>query len=153
MAASIKTRCAVAGDAQAVTNLLLRGRSELAHSLDIHEDIDKAQGVLAQFAASPAHFFYVLETGDEIVGALVGMVAPIWWSRDEVATDLFFYVAPEYRGHGIHLLKRFIAWAKGFDSVRRIFLSISIDNERAAQLYERVGFVRNGNSFVMEVSA
>lgn len=143
-------RCAIPGDARAVANLLLRARGELNHSLDIQEDVAKAERTLANFAASPAHFFCVIDVGGEIVGALIGMLAPLWWARDDVVVDLLFYVAPEHRGRGLPLLRRYVSWAKGFDSVRRIIISNGA-NERVALLYGRMGFVRHNNTFVMEV--
>jgi hypothetical protein len=47
----------------------------------------------------------------KIVGAIMGILTPWWFSREMIAAELGWWVDPEHRGRGDDLRRRFEAWA------------------------------------------
>jgi GNAT superfamily N-acetyltransferase len=93
---------------------------------------------------------WVSEFEGKIVGLLIGQIDSLFFAKEKFATDLVFYVYPEYRGHGILLIKRFIKWANNDPKVVDITLqqSSGIDINRTAKLYTKLGFKQVGGCFV-----
>jgi GNAT superfamily N-acetyltransferase len=104
---------------------------------------DFAQTVLN----NPMMFCAVDDRDGEIVGFFLGMLSPMWWGSDFMASDLILYVAPDKRGaaSGVRLVKAFEEWARrqGVKEVR-LGVSTEIAPERTAALYERLGFRQIG---------
>jgi GNAT superfamily N-acetyltransferase len=101
---------------------------------------------------SAEHFVVVVELDGKIEGVLIGVTHQLWYSRKKQATDLFFYVTENGTGWGAKLMRRFISWAKENRGVKEIMLGITSgigDAERTKQLYERMGAVRIGDTFVL----
>jgi len=101
---------------------------------------------------SAEHFVVVVELDGEIEGALIGVTHQLWYSRKKQAADLFFYVTEKGRGWGAKLMRRFISWSKENRGVKEIMLGINSgigDKDRTRTLYERMGAVRIGDSFVL----
>tara|TARA_R110002020_G_scaffold108418_1_gene251298 strand:- start:1215 stop:1664 length:450 start_codon:yes stop_codon:yes gene_type:complete len=101
---------------------------------------------------SPEHFVLVVELDGEVEGLFIGVTHQLWYSRKKQASDLFFYVTEKGTGWGARLMRRFITWAKGNRGVKEIMLGINSgigDSERTRKLYERMGAVKVGDSFVL----
>ena len=101
---------------------------------------------------SAEHFVVVVELEGKIEGAMIGVTHQLWYSRKKQATDLFFYVTENGIGWGAKLMRRFIGWAKENPGVKEIMLGITSgigDAERTKKLYERIGAVRIGDTFVL----
>jgi len=99
-------------------------------------------------------FALVYDQGDGvIVGVFGGVVYEPTFSRDIMASDLVFYVHPNHRGYvSIRMIKAFIAWSVGKGcKLISVGVTAGIDNDRVVELYESMGFVRAGNSLMMEV--
>lgn len=89
-----------------------------------------------------------------IQGLIVGGIVPLSWAYGDLASDEILYIRPQYRGHGVALIRGFIDWAKGFASVKAIMPGVSFggdEGERSERLYERLGFQRIGSVFYLEV--
>lgn len=102
---------------------------------------------------TPRGFVWIAEVGEEIVGALLGMVEQHWMSSDLMATELAFYVRSDVRGglHGPRLLAAFVAWTDAVGA-RATFagLSSGIDS-RAGRLYvDFAGFVHRPDLMAFE---
>ena len=76
-----------------------------------------------------------------ITGALGGVLAQSPFNETVNAIEMFWYVLPEHRGHGIKLLRAFEAWAveRGADYVCMIHLQ-KLQPEALGQLYLRLGY-------------
>jgi GNAT superfamily N-acetyltransferase len=84
---------------------------------------------------------FVDENGEEIQGTLGGVAYPEINSGELVATEFFWFVAPERRGGGLRLYRAFEEWArsKGCREIRMAYLIDSMP-EKLAKLYRRLGF-------------
>ena len=101
---------------------------------------------------SAEHFVVVVELDNKIEGALIGVTHQLWYSKRKQATDLFFYVSDKGVGFGAKLMRRFIGWAKSNPGVKEIMLGITSgigNTQRTKTLYERMGAVRIGDTFVL----
>jgi GNAT superfamily N-acetyltransferase len=76
-----------------------------------------------------------------ITGALGAVLAPSPFNETVSAIELFWYVLPDHRGHGIKLLRAFEAWAaeRGADFICMIHLQ-KLQPEALGQLYLRLGY-------------
>lgn len=55
---------------------------------------------------------FVAEKDDTLLGALGFMKAPDLHNGEMIAVETFWFVAPEHRGIGVHLLNAFEKWAE-----------------------------------------
>jgi RimJ/RimL family protein N-acetyltransferase len=87
--------------------------------------------------------FLVAETGNEIVGSL-GIhrrMSPRTLHRCEIGVS----VLKEHWGFGIarRMMEAMLEWARQ-EEMRKVELRVRVDNHRAIKLYERMGFVQEG---------
>ena len=88
----------------------------------------------------------------EIEGVFIGVANQLWYSRKKQAADLFFYVTDKGKGWGSSLLRRYIQWARFNKGVAEITLGVMSgigDMERTKKLYEKLGAVKVGDSYVL----
>lgn len=78
---------------------------------------------------------------EKFTGGLGAVLCPDLNNGQLLAVECFWYVLPEYRGHGLRLLRAFERWAKeaGVRRVAMIHL-MSLHPEAMRQLYERLGY-------------
>jgi len=74
-------------------------------------------------------------------GRLVGMIGVLYFTNpitgEPTVIELFWWVEPEHRGHGLRLLKRAEAWGRETGAHK---LQMIAPTPEIAQLYERLGF-------------
>ena len=94
--------------------------------------------------AAPNGLFLVAEAGGEIVGAL-SLRGDARQARVH-ETNLGITIATDYRGKGIgtRMIEEAIEWAKASPVVKRIELAVFARNQRAIDLYTRLGFEVEG---------
>lgn len=84
----------------------------------------------------------------EIAGRVVGSLTFSGGDRQRVAHVGIFgmSVLKEFWGQGIgtELLRALIQWSREKANIRKINLRVRTDNERAIQLYQKMGFVEEG---------
>lgn len=85
------------------------------------------------------HKIYVLESADQIIGALVlgkaldeGEILQFWIKKEE-----------QKKGFGLTLLQQGLNFFKK-NQVVNVFLEVRSDNVNAIKLYEKLGFIRAG---------
>ena len=117
-------------------------------------DEKKCEHLCRQIMMKPELFGRVAVRDGVIIGVAVGGIFPPYFSDDLNASDLLFYVLPEYRGTRAFyvLCIEFIAWAK-VNGAKLIFLrnTTGIMPEKVGALYERMGFSTVGGIYRMEV--
>jgi|TARA_R100000479_G_C6303986_1_gene171394 GNAT superfamily N-acetyltransferase len=83
----------------------------------------------------------------QVVGMIVGFVAPHYFTQATIAADLLCYVTPEKRGgtYGFRLIKAFEQWAyEQGASMVTLGITTGINTERTARLYEKLGYKQSG---------
>lgn len=88
----------------------------------------------------------------ELHGALGGIFYPCPLTGDNLATEQFFYVVPQFRGEGMKLLYKFIARAaeRNVARVQMIHLE-SLHPETLKKVYERMGFRKIETGYMKEL--
>jgi GNAT superfamily N-acetyltransferase len=120
---------------------------------NLNYDPHKLRLLYESIKAYPARLCaFVAEEGDKKVGMFVGGIAEFYFGNDKLASDLLLFVTKEHRGSTAapRLIKAYIAWAKA-NEARSINLGIStsINVDRTAKLYEKLGFTLDGHLFRM----
>jgi RimJ/RimL family protein N-acetyltransferase len=105
---------------------------------------EQERQVLAEYAAAENSVFLMAEVEGKIVGMLNCQGGKRKATRHAVTLGLS--VRKEYRNQGVggKLMEQAVAWAKGTGVVTRIELAVYARNARAIHLYERFGFVVEG---------
>jgi GNAT superfamily N-acetyltransferase len=86
---------------------------------------------------NPAGAVFVSEQAGEVVG-MIGLLQfqhPI--SGESTVSELFWWVEPEHRGHGVRLLKRAERWARSIGAER---LHMIAPTSQVGALYEALGY-------------
>lgn len=94
----------------------------------------------------------IAEKNGVMLGGLGFINAPDLHNGEMIAVETFWFVAPEHRGIGIHLLNAFEKWAKenGSDKTAMIHLTDSMP-ERLKRLYLKRGYRLIEKHYVREV--
>jgi|TARA_Y100000310_G_C20526824_1_gene736461 GNAT superfamily N-acetyltransferase len=127
-----------------------------AHELSVSKGVPLDEGILKKniqiCILSAEHLVNVVETAGAIEGVFIGVTNQLWYSRKKQAADLFFYVTEKGKGWGSSLLRRYIQWARMNRGVVEINLGVMSgigDMDRTKKLYERLGAVKVGDSYVL----
>ena len=97
------------------------------------------ESMMAQGEDSPLAYQIFVVGDDPIVGMLGVMVCVQPFSGETVASELFWWLDPEYRGHGGWLLRRAEKWAQSKGAVRMSMMA-PIDKPRVAETYMKLGY-------------
>jgi GNAT superfamily N-acetyltransferase len=112
---------------------------------------EKCHVLLAGLALSPHGLVLVAEQDGEIVGMLLGMAVPHFFSDDLTASELVVYVVPHARGGSaaVKMVRYFENWAREL-GVADIVLGVSteVQADRTAELYQRLGYQPSGHTLV-----
>ena len=88
----------------------------------------------------------------KITGMIGGCKYPDPNNGELTATEFFWFVSPEHRGHGIKLFKAFEAWAKAQGCKKVIMVHLSdLMPEKVKHVYERFGYQVLETHYVKEV--
>jgi GNAT superfamily N-acetyltransferase len=92
---------------------------------------------------------FVLESGERILGAIAGVLSPLWFSRDVVAVELGWWVDADARGHGEQLRREFEHWAREQGAEAVCMSDVVLDDATpAGTLYERAGYAMVERSWI-----
>lgn len=97
-------------------------------------------------------FARVAVVDGRIVGGMLALATPHWFSPDLVACDLALFIDAEHRGGtaGPRLLQAYAEWARDMGAaIVTLGLTTGINTERTAAMCERMGWRRAG--LVMEI--
>lgn len=90
--------------------------------------------------------------GETITGALGAVMAPDLNNDQLLATECFWFVFPQYRGHGIRLLTEFERWAKAAGARRAAMVHLQrLQPESLGALYERMGYEKIETNYLKEL--
>ncbi len=97
---------------------------------------------------------FVLCADVEVVGMLIAFVAPCFFSDAVQASEIAWYVDPEYRGSkmAIKMLDFFEEWAESKGAVCTNLMNLDVLNaDRIAKMYGKRGYRLVENTFVKEL--
>jgi GNAT superfamily N-acetyltransferase len=103
-------------------------------------------------AAIKNHFAMVSEVDGVVVGGLLAVVSPHWFSQDLYTCDIALFIDPQYRGGvtAVRLLKAYAAWAKDVGSKMTLFgIMTGVNTEQTVKLCQALGWRQAG--VVMEI--
>lgn len=84
---------------------------------------------------------FLLSDSEAVHGMLGGIIYPDLYSREPIATEFFWFVAPGHRGRGIELYHAFEAWAVEMRAKQlRMAYLCDLMPEGMKCLYEELGF-------------
>jgi|DEB19_MinimDraft_2_1074335.scaffolds.fasta_scaffold00935_2 GNAT superfamily N-acetyltransferase len=110
-------------------------------------DADKLASAVRHAINSPAGFAGVAERDGQVIGGLVAMAVPHYFSPDEVACDLALFVAPEHRGGmaAARLVAAYRDWGKAL-GVAKVQMGVmaGVEAWMVEALCERLGARRVG---------
>lgn len=114
---------------------------------------ERVRNTLQQCINQREHRVWVAQTDDNpVVGVLVGITNPIWFSDRKQATDLVFAVQAPHSGLGYYLIRRFLAWARNAKGVEEIILSTTFgENKNLDAVYCKLGFTPIGKVYYQEL--
>lgn len=147
----MKIRPATTEDLDAMLALGRHMHGESPRFSLLRYDETKVETLLYTALGDPAYFLMVAEQKDgDIVGGFLGFAATMWFSPDEVASDLALFIEQDRRGSmaAVVLVRAFVAWARE-RQVKQISLGIStgIKAEETAKLYAALGMKMYGYLF------
>lgn len=95
---------------------------------------------------SDAGLVLVAEHDGTIVGGIMAMCMPHYACDLVQASDLAFFVHPEYRGGAtaLRLVRGYLAWAKAAGAEPSIGLNTGVAPERTASLLQALGATQTG---------
>ncbi len=82
---------------------------------------------------------FVVDSEDGVIGMLGVMVFTQPFSGERIASELFWWLDPAHRGHGVWLLRRAENWARQHGAKHMNMMAPS-DKPRVAEIYEAIGY-------------
>ncbi len=82
---------------------------------------------------------FVVDSEDGVIGMLGVMTFIQPFSGELVASELFWWLDPKHRGHGVWLLRRGESWARGHGA-RRMSMMAPSDKPRVGEIYNAIGY-------------
>lgn len=116
-------------------------------------DEDEIRDLLSILLRDRNKGIVVLLMKDDLpVGFIGGMLTKMFFSKDPLATEIFWWVDPQYRTRKSLLLKEaFEFWAKRVGA-KYISLSSPAQDPRVARFYERTGYIPIENAHMKKVA-
>ncbi|MGE8205333.1 N-acetyltransferase family protein [Heyndrickxia sp. NPDC080065] len=106
-------------------------------------DIEKEEQKISRFLEDENSTILVAEENDQLIGYMIAVGGSV--KRNRHSAYLVLGVSEKYRGQGVasRLFDKMFAWAKemGFT---RLELTVIKDNDKAFNLYRKMGFVLEG---------
>lgn len=138
-------------DTQALVGLASRFVSRSPFARFVCYDPEVARDTILAIIDRGAVF--VLESEGRVVGAIIGAQAPLWFSRDVAATELGWWIDPDYRGRGNDLRREFEHWAHEVGASVVVMSDVTMDDATpAGTLYERAGYEMVERAWMKAVS-
>lgn len=146
---SVTIREAEASETPTIGAMMKGYEAETAH---VKVDVEHAAHTYAEMVRNGSATLFVLENNGEMIGGL-GCVK----NRDVndgalIAVELYWFVHPDHRGHGLKLLNHFESWATAQKCKRVLMMHLSDSMpETLRSLYERMGFVEVERTYMKEL--
>lgn len=130
-------REATAADVPRIVAMGRRFLLETSYRGVIEDNPAQMEVLACQLLESPVGVLLVSETCGELTGMLGAFLFDHPISGERLATEIFWWVEPEHRGHGIRLLRRAEAWAKSNGAAK---LQMIAPTPAVARIYEALHY-------------
>ncbi len=141
-------RTATLDDVPALVELGRRMHEESRTFRAMRFDAAKLAATVSSVVASPHGFArVVVDADDHVIGGMLAILAPHWFSPDLVSCDLALFMAPEHRGGmaAVRLLNIYRQWGiENGAALTKLEVLADIENEKIEQLCSRLGWRRGG---------
>jgi GNAT superfamily N-acetyltransferase len=98
---------------------------------------------------------FLAELNNEIIGMIIGVVQPYYFSQETQLVDFLWYVKPEHRGTtaGVELINAYIEFgkSKGCSEVN-MQIGTNIHPEKTGELLKKLNFTSVGGTYVHSVT-
>lgn len=115
---------------------------------------DVMLAALTALLSDDSNNLLVVADGEQIVGAVGIQIAPMYWGTDAVATELFWYIDPAYRGRScsLRLFQQAEAWAKEAGAKVMLMGSLATSPPHVRTMYERAGYRYSQSAFIKRLN-
>lgn len=98
---------------------------------------------------------FLAEVGEDIVGMLLGVIAPTWFAPDTpIATELAWWVDEHHRKGtaAIRLVQAFEEWAKASGAAIACMCEMVVDGQPpVGDMIQRMGYIPSERAFIKEI--
>ncbi len=118
-------------------------------------DPEKCRVLAETLIQSSSGFIWLEEKEGEIIAWMAGGISEQWFSHQLVAFEYGLFVAQSQRGGttAMRLLRKFKQWAvKNGAHLINLGITTGVHEDKTGGMYERMGFVKTGSLYVMEVN-
>ncbi len=105
----------------------------------VGNDPKYAEAMITTLVTDPDRALFVVDSEFGVVGMLGLLIFTQPFSGERVASELFWWLDPNHRGHGGWLLKRGEMWARDHGAIRMSMMA-PVDKPRVAETYEKLGY-------------
>lgn len=105
----------------------------------IGNDPTHAAAMMQRLIDGDESALFVVDSEEGVIGMLGVLIFVQPFSGELVASELFWWLDPTHRGHGVWLLRRGESWAKQ-RGAQRMTMMAPIDKPRVAEIYQAVGY-------------
>lgn len=138
--ATVRTvRVATSEDIASIVALLRRFWAGSVYSQFIAESVSHLEAVANGVVRGPNSVAFVALENECAVGTIGLILAEHPFSGEVMAHEIFWWVNPESRGHGIGMFRTAERWARERGAV---FMQVSAPTERVGEFYLRSGYVQ-----------
>lgn len=113
--------------------------------------IEKVEQLYEALLADDKNFFAcVAEVRDDLIGFMAGFVCEHFFSTDKYASEMLFYVSPNWRGStaALRMVRAYEAWAQDTDALDIMAgVSSGVQVDRTARFYEHLGYTSKVPTF------
>ncbi len=137
-AQTMTTRPATELDLPILVSMFQQFVASTQYAQYVGQNPEHCTAMIAHMLRMPDYAIFVV--GDEPIVGMVGVMAFMQpFSGEIVASELFWWLDPEHRGHGGWLLRRAEKWARE-RGARRMSMMAPIDKPRVAETYLKLGY-------------
>lgn len=149
-----KIRIGEAGD---VLDIVFLGKKFVKESQNTHLgwDQDKAHDMAKMAVERDDFLVVVMEHEEEVVGFLVALVTPCFFSNKLQAVEMAWYVHKDHRGSGeaLKMVDAYELWAREAGAILVNMINLDMLNgDKVKRIYEKKGYHLVENTFVKELN-
>lgn len=134
---SLIVREATVDDVPALVAMGQRFRNETIYATRLPENTAQMGEIARRLIVEDNGHVLVVDRDGALVGTIGLLVFPHHFSGALTAAELFFWVNPEHRGHGVRLLRRAEQWARDRGATT---MQMIAPTPEVGTLYTRLGY-------------
>ena len=112
-----------------------------------HDKVRRLGAAILADKEEQVYFARLCLQDNEPIGVMVAYVSEYFFSQYRIVQDMVLYVHPDYRQGraALRLMRAFMSWAQRVGASEECLgITVGVNNEAAARLYEHLGYERVG---------